>query len=216
MMQAVQISNTLMEKLTHYIKKQMGLDFSQEKWPDLQTKLKKAMTRYNFDNLTAFISWLISTKIDRNQVEMLAGYLTVKETYFFRNQELFKLLKDRLLPELISQRAGKRQYIRIWSAGCCTGEELYSIAILLKQILGNFKNWNIMLIGTDINMQSLKIASQGEYSEWSFRGSDDSFKEKYFIKGDNKKYKIQSELHNIVSFKYHNLIIDEYPSLIRI
>ncbi|HEY9666627.1 MAG TPA: CheR family methyltransferase, partial [Coleofasciculaceae cyanobacterium] len=97
--------------------------------------------------------------------------LTNIESYFFRDQEQFLLLRNYIIPELI-QRKQTSKTIRICSAGCSSGEEPYSLAILLKELLPDLEQWNVMILGVDINQDVLKKAKQGIYRPWSFRRVD--------------------------------------------
>ncbi len=104
--------------------------------------------------------------------------------------------------------------IRIWSAGCCTGEEAYSIAILLDGLIPDIEQWTITILGTDINPRFLARAHQGIYSEWSFRGVDPNIKETYFTKHEDKKFEIVARIKKMVTFSYHNLAADPFPSVL--
>jgi len=102
---------------------------------------------------------------------VLASHLTIGETYFFRDSGTFQALEEHILPELIRQRRGKNQQFRIWSAACATGEEPYSVAILLQKLIVNLDGWNISILATDINPQAIKKARLGIYNNWSFRSA---------------------------------------------
>lgn len=112
---------------------------------------------------------LASSLLTRNQVKILAGHLTVRETYFFRDKIHFEALRGYLLPGLIDARRKSNRCLRIWSAGCATGEEPYSIAILLSKMIPDIEDWDITILATDINPIFLQKASEGLYSEWSLR-----------------------------------------------
>src|SRR3972149_7870675 len=120
-----------------------------------------ASGNFGFDDSEAFIQWLRSSSPDRKHIEVLASHLTVGETYFFRDNDVYKALEDRILPELITSRHTGEKRLRIWSAGCSTGEEAYSIAILLTRMMADLKDWNITILATDINPGALKKASEG-------------------------------------------------------
>jgi chemotaxis protein methyltransferase CheR len=156
---------------------------------------------------------LLSAPLSRQQVETLAFHLTVKETYFFRETKIFEVLESRVLPELIKVRGRSDKRIRVWSAGCSTGEEPYSIAILLSRLLPDIKDWNIFILATDINPRVLKEAREGIYGEWSFRDTPPWVKEQYFDQMQNGRYTIRPSTRNMVTFAYLNLCEDVYPSL---
>ena len=106
------------------------------------------------------------------------------------------------------------QTLRIWSAGCATGEEVYSLAILVQRMLPDFKQWNTTILGTDINPQVLAKAESGVYGEWSFRNAPDWLKNGYFRSTEKGRYEIIPSVREMVMFAYFNLMDDSYPSLI--
>ncbi|MBN1966610.1 MAG: protein-glutamate O-methyltransferase, partial [Anaerolineae bacterium] len=96
--------------------------------------------------------------------------ITIGETYFFRNQAHFNALREQVLPELIARRRAQGTlYLRLWSAGCATGEEAYSLAMLLHDLLPDRATWHISILGTDISLGNLERARRGLYRPWSFR-----------------------------------------------
>lgn len=141
--------------------------------------------------------------------------LTVTESYFFRDQGQFSLLKNQILPELIERKRrlhlanGQKPALRLWSAGCSTGEEAYSLAILLKELLFDYQAWDICIVGTDINQSALAIAQQGIYSDWSFRTIDPAIKNRYF-RPHRKDWQIDANIRQMVTFQPGNLM-QPYP-----
>src|SRR6185369_3291595 len=134
------------------------------------------------------IERLVSGQLDKEQLETLAGHLTIGETYFFREQSSFDILENSILPDLIASRRGRGQRLRIWSAGCSTGEEAYSLAILLSRLIPDQREWQITILATDINSSALGKAVQGVYSDWSFRGVPQWIRQRYFKKTHDGRY----------------------------
>ncbi|MCL5028936.1 MAG: chemotaxis protein CheR [Bacteroidetes bacterium] len=207
------ISKELLLKLSDFVAMHMGLYFPEEKLHDLEIGLVAAKKELNFEDTQDCIDWLISSSLTREQIEILASYLTIGETYFFRDTKYFEVLEKNILPQIIESNKNKGKRIRIWSAGCCTGEEPYSIAILLHKILSDIHDWNIKILATDINPVFLKKASSGIYSNWSFRKTPSIFKDKYFIKHDGLHFRILPSIKKLISFSYLNLVEEGYPSL---
>ncbi len=154
----------------------------------------------------------------------LISLLTVTETYFFRDQGQMSLLKNQLLPELIERKRelsltqrnpanGEfyRPTLRLWSAGCSTGEEAYSLAILVKELIPNNQTWDILILGTDINQPAIALAQQGIYSDWSFRTTTPEIKNRYF-RSHKKGWKIEPAIQAMVTFQPGNLMQDNYPA----
>ncbi len=143
---------------------------------------------------------------------LLMETLTIGETYFFRNSAQFVVLRERILPELIGRRSETR-YVRLWSAGCATGEEPYSLAMILHEMLGSDARWQPSLLATDINQAFLERAREGLYSEWSFRETTAEQRAHYFER-EGTRWRLQEYIRRMVMFQPLNLVTDEYPSLI--
>ena len=210
----ITLSHDTFARLTDYLKRHLGLSFPRKNWGDLERQISQSRAEFNFDDSEAFVDWLLlSEPPTRNQIEILASYLTIGETYFFREKQTFEILEERILADLIKTRRQNERRLRIWSAGCCTGEEPYSIAILLSKMLPDLKDWNISILATDINPRFLHKASEGVYSKWSFRDCPQGVKEKYFRKAKEDRFEILPHIRKMVTFSYLNLVEDSYPSL---
>jgi len=153
----------------------------------------------------------------------LVELLSVTESYFFRDQGQFWLLKNQLLPELISRKRQlslmhadttnekpHRPTLRLWSAGCSTGEEAYSLAILIKELIPDYQAWDILILGTDINQSAIAIAQQGIYNDWSFRTTEPTIKN-YYFRPHRKSWEIDPSIRQMVTFQFGNLVQDPYP-----
>ena len=207
------IPNELLSRLSEFVNVNMGLYFPKDRWLDLLRGVKSAMPEFGFDDMEEGIRWLLSTPLKQRQIEVLACHLTVGETYFFREPKTFEALEKHILPKLIRARWQNQKRIRIWSAGCCTGEEAYSLAILLNRLIHDLQSWNITILATDINPVFLKKAQDGIYREWSFRGTPYWLKEQYFKDRGNGFYEIQPQFKRMVKFQYLNLVEDTFPSI---
>ncbi len=219
------LSDDLLSRLSGVIATKLGLNFPKERWADLQRGLNTTIKQTNL-NQNEFITALINNSLTQKQLEILVSNLTVGETYFFRDKKIFESLEEIVLPELIKSRTksggsfGNDRYLRIWCAGCATGEEPYSVSILLHKLLPDINEWKITLLATDINPHFLKKMEAGIYNEWSFRDVPDSIKQKYFKRILDNRYKpegsfkIHDNIKKIVSPAYLNLAEDCYPSLL--
>ena len=207
------LSETLLAQLSLCINRDMGLYFPRERWAELTRGLFLAAKEFEFDQVELFGEWLVSPAMTKQQIEILARYLAVGETYFFRGQESFDVLQTEVLPELYKTRRPGKRFLRIWSVGCSTGEEPYSLAILLDQLLPDIRRWNITILGSDMNTASLRKAAGGIYSDWSFRLLPLHVKKNYFREIQPGQYEILPRIKQMVTFTYLNLVKDEYPSL---
>jgi chemotaxis protein methyltransferase CheR len=200
-------------RVSEFIAEHMGLYFPRERLADLQRGLAGAAQEFGIDDVAACADWLLSAPPTRTQLQVLASHLTIGETYFFRDKQTFDVLASRVLPELIRARRGRDPRLRLWSAACCSGEEAYSLAILLHQLLPDLPDWHVTILATDINARFLKKAIAGSYGEWSFRSAPSDFKERYFSRTENGHYAIRPEIRKLVTFEHLNLVEDVYPSL---
>src|SRR5690606_35039610 len=114
---------------------------------------------------------LLSAPVERRHLEALAAHVTIGETYFFREPRTLDAFETGLLLPLIEERRRTGRHLRIWSAGCATGEEPYSIAMLLSRLIPDLEAWQITILATDINSRFLAKAERGAYGKWSFRGA---------------------------------------------
>jgi len=207
------VPNVLLASLSDFINVQMGLFYPKERWLDLLRAIKAAAKDFGFDDVEECIHWLLSSPLKRNQIEVLATHLTVGETYFFREKKALEAIENHILRKLIPQRRESSKRLRIWSAGCCSGEEPYSIAIMLHKLIPDLNDWDVTILATDINPLFLKKATNGIYRDWSFRGTPLWVKEKYFNKLDNGTYEIHARIKRIISFAHLNLAENTYPSV---
>jgi chemotaxis protein methyltransferase CheR len=155
---------------------------------------------------------LVSLPLTQHQIEVLADRLTVGETYFFRDPQVFAMLEEEILPALMHARWGHARRLRLWSAGCATGEEPYSMAISISKVIPDGQDWDITLLATDINPCFLQRASEGVYRQWSFRETPPGLKARYFSGAPGGHVAILPSIQTMVKFAYLNLIDDVYPS----
>lgn len=200
-------------RLSNFLSQQIGLHFPQERWPDLLRGIGAAAREFNFDETASCVRWLLSSPLSKSQIEILASHLTVGETYFFREPQVFDALQTHVLPTLIQSRRQSGMHLRVWSAGCASGEEAYSLAILLQRMIPDFRQWNITILGTDINPHALRKAMSGTYSNWSFRNTPPWLRKEYFHAVSGELYEIIPAVKKMVTFSYLNLAEDSYPTL---
>ena len=212
-MQTDGVPEALWPRLSEFIAEHIGLHFPPERRPDLQRALTAVAAEFGFANSARCADWLLSSPLTRPQLHTVASHLTVGETYFFRERKTFEALAQHVLPELIRCRRGREQRLRLWSAACSTGEEPYSLAILVQQVLPDWQDWRVTILATDINERFLQKAAAGVYGEWSFRGSPPGFKERYFTPTPDGRFAVAPQIRDRVSFAPMNLAQDPFPSL---
>jgi chemotaxis protein methyltransferase CheR len=198
-------------RVSELIAASTGLHFPPERRADLRRALDEAAPELGFDDCDACVDWLLDAPLSSEALRKLARHLVVGETYFFRERPSFNALATHVLPLLIRRRSAARR-LRLWSAACSTGEEAYSLAILLQRLLPEWRDWNISILATDINPESLRKAEAGMYGEWSFRESAPGFRERFFSPAGDHRYRLRSELRDMVTFVELNLAKDAIPS----
>lgn len=155
-------------------------------------------------NLRGYVAALRAAPDSAPEWQALMRALVIGETYFFRNRVYFDLLSTRILPDIFS-RHNKEQPLNIWSAGCATGEETYSLAISLYDSLPDASHHQLRLLGTDINATALATARSGVYREWSFRQSGSAFQKMWFTP-TNAGWQIKPFIRSMVEFRQGNLL----------
>jgi chemotaxis protein methyltransferase CheR len=206
------LSEIELERVSACLMNQVGLYFPSDRWGDMERGIVSAAREFEFQDPRACVEWLLPSPLSRRQIEVLASHLTVGETHFFRERAAFEVLETWILPELFRQRRGDGERIRIWSAGCASGEEPYSIAIALDRMAGPEAAGRVTILATDINPRSLDKAAAGIYGDWSFRDASQHLKATYFSKR-GRHYEILPKIKRQVLFSFLNLAEDAYPSL---
>jgi chemotaxis protein methyltransferase CheR len=207
------ISDQLLAQCSGFIALRFGLHFPKKRWRDLERALIRAARDLGFTDAESFIRRLVTAQLTKEQVDALACHLTIGETYFFREKKCFEALQAHILPALIDSRLDREQRLRVWCAGCSTGEEPYTVAILLHRMIANLAKWNITILATDINPASLRKGAHGEYGDWSFRDSPRWVNEKYFTTNSEGRRVISETIRKMVTFTPLNLARDPYPAL---
>lgn len=145
----------------------------------------------------------------KHEFSALSCLLIAGESYFFRDAGQFDLLRKTVLPELISSHNEDRR-LRIWSAGCSTGEEPYSLAILVNELIPDLCRWEVFILGTDIKSELLEKAEKGIYGAWSFRQVEPATQSKYFSKRRDE-WVLSGRIRRMVAFRQGDLLNDELP-----
>lgn len=211
--QSIAPQATWLAPLSVFVRERLGLHFPEDHWNDLHRNFLKAADTLGYTDPVAYLHWLMNPELPASELHKLAGFLTIGETYFFREKNCFEPMARHIFNEVISRkrRFGQKQ-LRIWSAACSTGEEPYSIAMLLDAMLPDIHDWSIRILATDINPVFLDRARTAVYRPWSFRGTPDWVKQRYFkIKGES--HTVRPDIQKRVTFDFLNLAEDVYPSL---
>lgn len=178
----------------------------------LRDLVERAYQASDGASLGAFAELLETLPDSDPEIQAFVSRMAVGETSFFRNQPQFEALATQVLPELIDERrAANDLRLRVWSAGCSSGEEPYSIAILLAELIPDWRRWDIRILGTDLNPFALRRAGDALYTEWSFRETDPEILARYF-KRVAKLWRLDHPCRAMVSFRRLNLATESIPN----
>jgi len=194
------------------VAKRLGLHYPENKYSDLSSGINNAAVELGFgEKKEEFISRVIDQTLSGKEFDVLAEQLTIGETYFFRDRKILDAFREMIIPAIVKERENTTRTIRIWSAGCCSGEEPYTLAIILTESLPDITSWNILILATDINRRFLQKARNGIYTPWSFRETPAEIQHKYFTHS-GKQFEISPGIRNMVKFMPLNLVSDPFPT----
>jgi len=188
------------------VRERSGLVLGEDKAYLLESRLNPITRKYGMKSLEDLID-AIKIKRDENLIVEVVEAMTTNESLFFRDNKPFDQLRDLIFPQLLESRASNRR-IRIWSAACSSGQEPYSIAMLIKEFGAPLTNWNIEIVATDLSEEILNRARAGVYSQFEVqRGLPVTLLVKYF-KQDGDRWEIDPAIRSMVSYRNFNLLED--------
>ncbi len=193
---------------TVLVEKVSGISYQAGKEYLIQNRLTELALSLGYKNLEEFYQ-KVKTNLTPSLLNQIIDTLTTNETYFFRDQHPFEAIKNHILPELIQKREREKQ-IKIWSAACSTGQEPYSIAMLILEYFSKYlSTYNFLIYATDISQSALKKAKEGVYNQIEVnRGLPVTFLIKYF-KQDGSSWRLDEKVKSLVRFEYLNLLETE-------
>jgi chemotaxis protein methyltransferase CheR len=186
-----------------FIRDYCGIFFDDDSRYLIEKRLSRRVQTLHFNTFREYYRYLLYHKNRDEELSSIIDILTVNETYFFREQNQLKAFSEEILPELKDINKEKKR-LRIWSAGCSTGEEPYTIAMLVLE-KGGFLNWNVEIFGSDINQRVLQAARAGLYRKNSFRTTEPYLQHKYF-REENNLSRISDNVKQFVNFSHLNLL----------
>jgi chemotaxis protein methyltransferase CheR len=193
-------------QLTDLIYNSSGLRFDPSAKFMISRRLEPRLQALQLDSFEKYYYYLRYDPNREAEMDIIFDLITTHETYFFREEQQLLAFTDEIIPQLIDARKQFRT-IRIWCAGCSSGEEPYTVAILCRQ-LPELKNWNVEIFASDISQKMIHAARRGIYGENSFRSTKDLVKCIYFDKTEENQYRIHDEIKQMVTFMKLNLLDD--------
>lgn len=203
----------LLVGLSELLELKTGIYFPRKRFKELESKLLRMTSQLGYKSFEELLSYFFTTKLTDDDIKQLACHFSVTETYFYRSPEYLRVINELMQSRYNKQRLIENRTLRIWCAGCSTGEEPYSIAIHLLDTVKDIKDWNITILATDINPEVLKKARNGLFSHWSFRSTPDWVIRKHFTKHNSTHLSISPQIKEMVTFSYLNLAEDVFPSI---
>ena len=197
------------KELAVLVHDRMGLHFTDDKKRELTHGVARIAKVLGYSSTDSFVDFLLVNEWNQEILDSLASELTIGETYFLRDRKMFDMIENCVIPEKSNDRK-----LKFWCAACSTGEEPYSIALVLDRTIPDISSWDIEIFASDINSHALQKAENGVYSSWSFRESELPDKERYFRKNDSGSFEIHEKIKKMVNFFRLNLISEEYPSIL--
>ncbi|MDX1484914.1 MAG: protein-glutamate O-methyltransferase CheR [Alphaproteobacteria bacterium] len=192
------------QTLSSLLKKRSGLSLTEDKSYLLESRLMPLVRRRRYSGLPELVQ-AIRIKPDDSLLTEVTEVMTTNESFFFRDTRPFDQFRDVVLPQLKQSRASKKR-IRIWSAACSSGQEPYSLAIVIKEMGAEFAGWNIEIVGTDISEAILEKAREGIYSQFEVqRGLPIQLLMKYFTQVDTG-WELDESIRSMVQYRYFNLL----------
>lgn len=201
------------KELIDIISTKTGLHFKETDISKIGIVVNERIRKLKFSSDHEYLRLLNSYSIEaKEEWKQLIPHLTTGESFFFRDKGQISILNKKIFPDLIEKKRIQKE-LRIWSAGCSSGEEPYTLAIMLDQLIPYWGDWKIDILATDMTDAAINKAKTGLYSDWSFRDVDLDVKNKYFDKKRNGNWEITERIKKKVTFKLGNLIMDNFPSV---
>jgi chemotaxis protein methyltransferase CheR len=198
------LSDTQFNALRKIIYERSGIHFPDGKKYVLESRLAHRLGELEMDDFEQYVSLLSMGPYQSDEFQEMFNRITINETSFFRNEPQLDVFERQVLPELIDARKSSKR-LRIWSAACSTGEEPYTLAILLHRTLGvRLADWKIEILGTDISERALEVANTGRYTEYAMRTTAPMVRQRYF-RQDEPYMVLSDTIREMVSFELLNL-----------
>ncbi len=198
------------QRLRSFIYEECGINLTEAKKSTLQSRLTKRMRSLGLVSLSAYCDYVLSPEGKREELVAMIDAVTTNKTAFFREQNHFDYLTRHALPSLLG---GRRRNLTVWSAGCSTGEEPYTLAMVLNEYRERVPFFSCRIVATDISTNALRIAAKAVYDEERIDPVPSSLKRKYFLKSkdpEKRLVRVVPELRDMVTFRRLNFMDGEF------
>ncbi len=204
----LQIQDKEFTQLTGYLQDNYGINLSKKRTL-VESRLHNYLTNKGFESYGSYIDYALGDK-SGNEMNQIINFLTTNYSYFMREWEHFRFFKDSVLPKIAAE--AKDRDLRIWSAGCSTGQEPYTLAMLISDFFGDKRFlWDAKVLATDISLKALEAAKKGIYENDCLEKVPNIWKISYFNKLPDSTWEIKQSLKDEVIYRRFNLIEDAFP-----
>ena len=204
----ITITDNEFEQIKNYVISNFGIDLSKKRIL-VETRLQNYLLERNCINFSQYFSKILND-ISGNEIKELINHLTTNYTFFNRENAHFDFFKKKILPHLLNNIHDRD--LRIWSAGCSSGQEAYTLSMIINDYFGNgILYWDTSILATDISNDMLEIATKGIYSDQQINDVPPSWKLNYFNKTEQDKNVIIDKIKNNIIFRKFNLMNEVYP-----
>ncbi|MDD5225206.1 MAG: methyltransferase domain-containing protein [bacterium] len=205
MNEPLDISDVEFRLIRDFLHDRFGIYFKEEKKSFVRMKLQARLIGLGMGNFGEYINYVKYQDRNGEEAIRMVAFLTNNETYFFREMSQLVTVRDSILSEIQGKKRGREEKeIRILSAGCSTGEEAYTLAMMVYENGNFFWGWDVKVLGMDINWRALEVAHRAKYFPHSFRMTDPEQKQKYFNENGGD-YLVKDSIKRMVKFQYGNI-----------
>lgn len=181
-----------------------GIHFPEAKKYIIESRLSHRVLELEMESFDQYIAYLTMGPYQMEEFQEMFNRITINETSFFRNEPQLDVFEKQILPEILEARSSTKR-LRIWSAACSTGEEPFTIAMLLHRTLGvRLSDWRIEILGTDISEKALGVAQEGKYTNYAIRTTPKLMQDRYFV-ANGRDFTLNDTIRSMVNFERHNL-----------
>ena len=203
-MELIKLTASEFKKIARLIYDRTGIHLPDAKLTLLSNRLRRRLRVLGLDSFASYYDLLLDKASCSEELRHFLSAVTTNETYFFRNERLWKFFREQWIPEIVELKKGKGRSIQIWSAASSSGEEAYTAAICLKEELVDFSSWRVSVVGSDISQDMIDRARAGVYNDYAVAKILPATLRKWFDKRDDD-FVLKGSIRSMVSFKFHNL-----------
>ncbi len=193
------LNDVTFDKFRDAIYNETGINFTVANRSILESRLKERLRTLQLSSIDEYYRVVTG---DREEMRAFLDSVTTNLTRFFRNAAHMEAFEHYVIPELVKTKRNSERVLRVWSAGCSSGEEPYTIAMVMKEAVP--PGFTISIVGSDISLKSLMVGREGYYSESRVKNVPEKYLDKYFERHESG-YRINDEIRRLVTFDYHNL-----------